>query len=295
MLSTICNFFSPRELASMVLLGLYLLCSMHSRSVRRSMIQFIKCLFSLKLFISVILLYIWIVVVACLVIYILKCWNIAYIKEVVVFAFSVIPFMIRISKYSSYEDFLNLIIGQIKCATIISVYLNLYSLSFWWEIILQTLISVIILMRYEIERQQNMYDKVVHQLYGCLNKCSVLLCGIILSFLLYQTCIHPIMDSIRMLILGVAMPFFLILVATPYFYIYRVYMVYEGWFVRLKRSVGNDDVEYLIRKRSLLKYCKLNLNKIKYFEQRIKLFLLKDRKDFISQLLKCENEYGDID
>lgn len=257
------------------------------------MIQFVKCLLSLKLLASVLLLYIWIFV-ACLVIYAFECWNVEYIKEVVVFAFSVTPFMMSISKYSSYQDFLKLIIGQIKCATFISVYLNLYSLSFWWEIVLQILMCVIVLMKFEIERQENNYDEITQQLYGCLNKCNVLLCGFVLSFLLYQTCIHPIMYSIKMIILGVSMPFFLILFATPYFYIYRVFMVYEEWFVRLRRSVGDDWAEYSVRKRLLLKYCRLNLNKIKYFEQRIKLFLLKDREDFIYQLKNSEIEYGDM-
>lgn len=291
-LHLIYSSISSRELASMTLLGLFLLWSMRSISVRKSIIQVIKSLFAPKLIVSILLLYLWIAI-ACLIIYMLGCWNVMYIKEVILFALLAIPLLMDITHYSSQQEFGQLIVRQIKYAAFISVYANLYTLNYWCEIILQFTMCMVVLMKAEIERQ-NKQDYTTKQLSGCLYKCDVIYGYFILIFLLYQTCINPITLTLEMLLIGVALPFILTIIATPYLYCFSVYGSYEMWFIRLKRSVNDEKVEYAKRKKLLLKHCWLNLRKLKYFEQRIKLFMIRDYKEFQQIVQLCEFEYRNI-
>ena len=125
----ICSSISSRELASMTLLGLFLLWSIRSINVRKNIVQVLKCLFAPKLIASILLLYV-VIVIACLIIYILGYWHIMYTKEVVLFAFSSIPLLMEVTNYSTQWEFRQVIVRQIKFATLISVYVNLYTLSY---------------------------------------------------------------------------------------------------------------------------------------------------------------------
>ena len=280
---------STRELASMTLLGLFLLWSMRSISVRNSMVQIIKNLFAPKLIASILLLYTWIVF-ACFIIYMLGYWSVMYTKEVIIFAFLAIPLLMEITRYSSQQEFGQLIVRQIKYAAFISVYINLYTLNYWHEIILQFSLCLIVLMKAKLERQ-NRQDNATKRLSSCLYKCDVIYGYFILIFLLYQTYINPISHTLEMLLIGIALPFILTIIVTPYLYCFSVYGLYETWFIRLKRSVDDDKIEYAKRKNLLLKHCMLNLRKLKYFEQRIKLFMIRDYEEFKQVVQSCEFEY----
>lgn len=279
---------SARELASITLLGAFLLWSIRSRDMRNSIYQVIKCLFSPKLFITIFLLYIWIATV-CYIIFLIGLWNIEYTKDVILYALSAISLLMETIKYSSHVEFGRLIIKQVKYTVFISVYLNLYTLSYGWEIILQFILCFSILMIMTIEHQ-NKQDKTSQRLYGCLNKCNITLGYAIFIFLLYQTFSHPIISTLEMLFVGVILPFILTVFVTPYLYLFCVYGTYEEWLIRLYRSVNNKS-EYKRRKILLFKKCKLNLKKIKYFEQHIKFFMVKDYNEFVNVVQQCNIGY----
>lgn len=278
---------STRELASITLLGLFLIWAMRSGCVRRSMLQVIKSIFAHKVLTIISILCGWIVFV-CHILYLLRMWDIHYIKDVILFAISTIPLLIKTIDYKSQYDFGTLIVEQVKYAAFISVYVNLYTLSYWLEILLQLSLALLILMKTTIERQNTRSDK---QLYGCLNRCNTFIGYFIVVFLIYQTCTHPLTSTLEMLLIGVTLPFILTIFITPFLYLITIYGAYEVWFIRLKYSVNHNQFDYSVRKKLLLKYCKLNLKKIKFFEQYVKLFLIKDNCEFIKIVQDCNFEY----
>ncbi len=102
---------------------------------------------------------------------------------------------------------------------------------------------------------------------------------------------HPILYSLNMLIQGIAIPLALTIVICPYLYLLTVYCTYETWFMRLRWSVKQNITDYRERKILLLKNCRINLNKIKYFEGHIKLFAIEDNSEFAEIVHRCNIEY----
>lgn len=230
---------------------------------------------------------------ACYIMNLIGIWDNQYIKDVILFALSTIPILIKITEYKSQHDFGLLIIAQIKYAAFISVYLNIYTFGFWWEILLQLSMCIIVLMKSVIELQ-NEKDNATKQLYGCLNKCNIAFGYFILLFLLYQTCIHPLAYTLEMILIGIALPFIFTIIVTPFLYCLTIYGSYERWFIRLKRSVCDEKIEYVKRRNLLIRHCGLNLRKLKYIEKHIQLFMIRDYDEFLQAVHICELGYRKV-
>lgn len=283
---------STRELASITLLGLFLIWMVCYRSVRTSILQILNSIFSPKILIIILMLYGWIFF-ACYIINLIGLWDNQYIKDVILFSLSTTLVLMKVTEYKSQQDFGILIIEHIKYAAFISVYLNLYTLGYLCEILLQFSICIIVLMKSVIELQNEKYNA-TKQLYGCLNKCNIAFGYFILLFILYQTCIHPLAYTLEMILIGIALPFIFTIIVTPYLYCFTIYGSYEMWFIRLKRSVCDEKIEYVRRRNLLIRHCGLNLRKLKYFEQRIKLFAICDYNEFLQTIKVCELEYRKV-
>ena len=116
----------------------------------------------------------------------------------------------------------------------------------------------------------------------------------ILFFLLYQTYINPLAHTLEMLLIGVMLPFVLTMIVTPYLYIFTIYGAYEMWFIRLRLSIHDEKTEYVRRRRLLIRYCGLNLRKIKYFQQHIRLSVMCDYDEFLQAVQICELGYRKV-
>ena len=230
---------------------------------------------------------------ACYIINLIGLWDNQYIKDVILFSLSTTLVLMKVTEYKSQQDFGILIIEHIKYAAFISVYLNLYTLGYLCEILLQFSICIIVLMKSVIELQNEKYNA-TKQLYGCLNKCNIAFGYFILLFILYQTCIHPLAYTLEMILIGIALPIIFTIIVTPYLYCFTIYGSYEMWFIRLKRSVCDEKIEYVRRRNLLIRHCGLNLRKLKYFEKRIKLFAICDYNEFLQTIKACELEYRKV-
>lgn len=291
-LNEIYNSLSTRELASITLLGLFLIWMVCYRSVRTSILQILNSIFSPKILIIILMLYGWIFF-ACYIINLIGLWDNQYIKDVILFALSTTLVLMKVIEYKSQYDFGLLIIAQIKYAAFISVYLNIYTFGYWWEILLQLSMCITVLMKSKIELQ-NEKDNATKQLYGCLDNFYVMFGYCILFFLLYQTYINPLAHTLEMLLIGVMLPFVLTMIVTPYLYIFTIYGAYEMWFIRLRLSIHDEKTEYVRRRRLLIRYCGLNLRKIKYFQQHIRLSVMCDYDEFLQAIQICELEYRKV-
>lgn len=288
-LPAIYDALSARELASITILGLFIVLSLLSENVRKRIISIITTLFKPKVFMPILLLY-GCIVATCYALYYKGLWSNEYTKDVVFYALTAVPVIIDVIGYESQEEFGRLIIKQVHYTAFIALYLNIYTFSYWVELVLQLVLCILAMLITTLERQ-NKQDKSSKLAYGCLNKCSALIGWTIFVFVLYQVFTHSILQTSQILIQGIATPLVLTIAICPYLYLLTVYSVYEAWFLRLKWSVNQNKVDYRKRRHLLLRTCLINLKKIKYFEQRIKLYMINDNSEFIDIVHRCNIEY----
>jgi len=246
-------------------------------------------LFAPKILLTIVILYICITI-ACYIIYLIGFWKIEYTKDTIFYSLATIPLLWKVIQYGSQQEFKQLIIKQVKWSAFISVYLNLYTFNYWLELILQFVICSLILTIGEVERQ-NKIDKESNQLLGCLNTINAILSITLLIFVVYQTFTHPFAETLNILLQGIILPLILTISIVPYLYLFTIYCTYELWFLRLNLSVNNDKSEYMSRKDLLLKTCKINLNRIRYIEQHLQLFMIKNSSDFIQKVNHYKLKY----
>lgn len=288
-LSNICNSLSTRDLASATLLTLFLLWSMRSQCVRDSIKNVLRAFFTFKILLPILILYTWIVV-ACFSAELLGLWRSEYVKDVVFYSLGAIPLLCETIKYSSQKDFSDLVVKQMKYTVFISVYLNLYTLSYWMELLFQAVMCFVIVMIGEANRQSK-NDITSERVSGCLKTIYALMLVMILMYAIYQTVKHPATSTLTMIMQGVMLPFVLTVIILPYLYLLTVYGAYEWWFVKLSRSVNDDKEEYELRRNMLIRTCGINLRKIKYIEGSLKLFLVSDAKEFRHLVNQYNAEY----
>ena len=288
-LSNICNSLSTRDLASATLLTLFLLWAMRSQRVRDSIKNVLRAFFTFKILLTILILFTWIVV-ACFSFELLGLWRSEYVNDVVFYSLGAIPLLCETIKYSSQKDFFDLVVKQMKYTLFISAYLNLYTLNYWMEVLFQAMMCLVIVMIGEADRQSK-NDITSERVSGCLKTIYALMLGAILIYVIYQTINHPATSTLIMIMQGVMLPFALTIIILPYLYLLTVYGAYERWFVKLSRSVNDDKEEYELRRDMLIKSCGINLKKIKYIEESLKLFLINDANEFRSLVNQYNAEY----
>lgn len=242
LLHAIYDALSARELTSITLLGLpFLLFLLLNKGVRTSVIDITKLLFHPKILTPILLLY-GCIATACYILYCNGLWNNEYAKDILFYALTAVPLMKDVVKYKSQQEFGKLVLKQVKLTVFISVYLNVYTFSYWCEILLQLVLCMLVMLVIALERQ-DCQDNVSKLTYGCLNKCIALIGWIIFIFVFYQMLTHPILYSLNMLIQGIAIPLALTIVICPHLYLLTVYSTYETWFMRLRWSVKQNITE----------------------------------------------------
>lgn len=283
---------SNRELASMTIIGLLSLYFISFKSVRKSTYQVIKTILSPKILIPYSLLSLCIIAM-CYMLQLVGMWRNEYLKDVILYSFTAFPLLMEVISYSSQQEFGQLVFKQVKYSALISAYLNIYTLGYIGELLLQFVLCFLSVSIATIQVQKKQ-DQSSEQLLGCFNKTNVILGFAILIFMLYQTFTHPIGSTLSMFLQSVALPTILTITIVPYLYIFTIYCAYDQWFVRLYYSVNKNKNEYRLRKKKLFHTCKINLHKIRYFEEHLKLFMFDSSQDFISAIQQCNLEYQNV-
>ena len=291
-LQNIFQSLSNRELASMTLIGLLSLYFILFKSDRKSTYQVIKTILSPKILIPYSLLSLCIIAM-CYMLQLVGMWRNEYLKDVILYSFTAFPLLMEVISYSSQQEFGQLVFKQVKYSALISAYLNIYTLGYIGELLLQFVLCFLSLS-VAIVQVQSKQDQSSEQLLGCFNKVNMILGFAIIIFMLYQTYTHPIGSTLSMFLQSVALPTILTITIVPYLYMFTIYCAYDQWFVRLYYSVNKNKNEYRLRKKMLFHTCKINLHKIRYFEEHLKLFMFDSSQDFIFAIQQCDLEYQNI-
>lgn len=282
---------SNRDLASITIIGVFSIYFMSFKSIRQGTFQIIKTTLSPKIIIPYSL-QILCIIFACYILHLVGMWRTEYLKDVIYYSVAAFPLLWQVIKFSSQQDFSNLLLKQVKFSALMSAYLNIYTFGYIAELVLQTFFVVSVFITLEIQRNQKNVSSI--KLLGCIDKSKVILGIGIFIFVLYKTFTQSTILIMEGFLQSVALPIILTIAIIPYLYLVTIYSTYEVWFVRLYWSVGKNKEECKLRKKILFHACGLNLHKIRYFEKHIKLFMLESNTEFTSAVQQCNIDYSNF-
>ncbi len=167
----------------------------------------IKILFSRQLLIPIVGL--WTIIgIVCYVLYLLNIWSIMYLKDVILYSCTAIPLSFTAIKYSKQEEFKYIVFQQIQYTTIVAVYLNTYTLTYWYELILQSLLCFLSILIVMLETQHKTDDN-SKQLLGCFSASNLTITLFLIGYVLYSTFTHPIVITLERMVQGIMLPLIL--------------------------------------------------------------------------------------
>lgn len=250
------EILSNRELATIVLLFLFILLCSFKKEVRTSIVHLIKAFF-VKSILSIILLLGIYTLCSVAILKHYHFWDLTLMKDTIFwfvgFAFMTL-FKLNNAKETSF--FLNLLKDSFKLTIFIEFFLNFYTFSFVTEMIIIPIFTTIFLMNL-VSQDKNEYKPV--------NKLTSTIISFVgffyFGFALYKIIFHNqnifSIHNLNTLIL----PVLLTVLTLPFFYFTALYSNYENLFVRVKYMNKNVEIQRKLKKQILWK-AKLNLNKL---------------------------------
>ena len=281
--------FTTREWATFTLIGCFILFSATKKSVRNSIINLIKTLFSKKIVIPILIAYIYLTLLLLCFMW-LRLWDEWMLYDSLVYIIFTAPTLIF--KYVRDNNHVANIIGIIKdsisVAIAIEFYLNLYTFPYVIELLCQLFIALFVLLGIYNKRKTH-EERIV---YGCTQTMYYLLIILILCYSIYMLINRWSSVISHENLLSLLFPLIATLLYWPYLYLLCVYSAYETWFVRIKFASEHNERIYRNRRKSIVRVCKINLRKINFIQKRLQLFMPDVREHFDSELNKIASQYN---
>lgn len=285
----ILDFFTPREWATITLIGAFILFSATSKSVRNSIFGVIKVFFHWKIIVPIICaqLYLSIFYFS---LYKLNIWNDSILREVIFF--SLFTSISLIFKYASNNDHISSLKGilqdTVTASIIIEFYLQIYTFSYPIELLIQFLLAFFYLMGVYNKRETKDYEKtyiVTQSLFYCLT-------SFLLVYSIYMAIKHWENNFSCQTIDSLLFPIIATIAYWPFLYVFATICAYETWFVRIFFASKKDKDVYRFRKYQVIKTCKLNLKKINFISNDFHVYIPQTRQEFIHDLQMSEDRYN---
>lgn len=265
-LRTITDIFNTRELAIGTLTIAFFIWMALSKDFRKSLSNVVKTIFTKKIMLSIFTLGVYFVFIIYL-LYKTGFWNITLLKPTIIsfFTVAIVSMAQALTKAKDSDYFKNIIRENLTIILILEFLLNIYTLSFRWEVLFILLITsssiVIAILDACPEFSQPIHYKMKKELRRLI--------GLIVTIYMLNS-VNLIIENRELLeIEAIVKEFFflIILVITliPFNYLYTAYSKYEMLFIRLsfKRTIASDLRRYLYLKVFLT--CKLDLKLIDEF------------------------------
>ena len=285
----ILEFFTPRDWATITLIGAFILFSATSKSVRNSIFGVIKVFFHWKIIVPIICaqLYLSIFYFS---LYKLNIWNDSILREIIFF--SLFTSISLIFKYASNNDHISSLKGIIQdtvsASIIIEFYLQIYTFSYPIELLIQFLLAFFYLMGVYNKRETKDYEKtyiVTQSLFYCLT-------AFLLVYSIYMAIKHWENNFSCQTVASLLFPIIATIAYWPFLYIFATICAYETWFVRIFFASKKDKEVYRFRKYQVIKTCKLNLKKINFVSKDFHVYIPQTRQEFIHDLQMSEDRYN---
>lgn len=284
----ILDFFTPREWATITLIGTFILFSIISKSVRNSILDFFKTFFHWKIIIPIICAQLYLSLFY-YTLYRLNIWNDSILREVIFF--SLFTSISLIFKYAGNNDHVSSLKGIIEdtvtASIIIEFYLQIYTFSYPIELLIQFLLAFFYLMGVYNKRETKDYERtytVTQSIFYCLTV-------FLLVYSIYTAIKHWENNFSSQTVASLLFPIIATIAYWPFLYVFATICAYETWFVRIFFASKKDKDVYRFRKRQVIKTCKLNLRKINFISKDFHVYIPQTREEFIHDLQMSEDRY----
>lgn len=277
----ILDFFTPREWATITLIGTFILFSIISKSVRNSILDFFKTFFHWKIIIPIICAQLYLSLFY-YTLYRLNIWNDSILREVIFF--SLFTSISLIFKYVGNNDHVSSLKGIIEdtvtASIIIEFYLQIYTFSYPIELLIQFLLAFFYLMGAYNKRETKDYERT----YIVTQSIFYFLTAILLIYSIYMAIKHWENNFSSQTVASLLFPIIATIAYWPFLYVFSTICAYETWFVRIYFASKKDKDVYRFRKRRIIKTCKLNLRKINYVSKDLHVFVSQTNEQFVKDL-----------
>ena len=263
--------FTTRELAMFIWFLIFCIASFLNNKIRKSIINVIKCLLSIKLVVPFFMLFSY----TCILTLILQLFSIEitkFIKDILLwFIFAGIPFSYSsISKDIDSAYFKKYVFDNIKVITVLEFIVSTFTFKLWIELIIIPIVVIITTLDAVAEMEEKY--KSVHKILSC-----------ILSFIGIF-----ILDYLRT---KNRKNFMISIFFIPVTYILVLYAEYETLFCRMSFRENNDTK---IKNRVyIIKNFRFSLKKIKYFTEKClyKTYVNMQEEEFKKLVLETNANY----
>ena len=212
----------------------------------------------------------------------LELWQMSYMKDVLVWLFSVgLISVFKINDANSTAFFKGIFFSAIKWTIILEFFANLYSFSLLTEIIIMPILTFLGITKIVADREEK--DKTVSKYLQNIIAIAGLL---IFSYSLYKTVTNFNNVLTLQTLVAFLLPSMVTILFIPFLYFLALYCTYESYFVHLDfMTVKKDKVKEV--KRLILRIANVNLDKLlrikRNFTKRV-FYDNTDLKDYIHKI-----------
>lgn len=270
--------FSNREIATFIWGCVMILFVLRSKDVRKSVLSFVKILFS-KHIITILLLSLVYFITMVFILYKINFWDYSMIKDTVLWYLFVSIFLLMngVTSKNEKEFFISNIISCFKLSLIIEFIINTYSFSLLIELIILPLITLVVLMA-EYARHKKEYRKILKPMQSILSMYGLILIGYSFLFLLNNSNEFFNIYTLKSFLL----PQILTILYILFVYILYLYSKYETIFIKFKiENEISKEMEKYIKKEVFIRFnFKVNRAQNFFNEYWYRIRHVKDKEDF---------------
>lgn len=263
MLFNLIYTFNNREKAIGIWLFIFFVWALARKEIRESMLSLIKTMFLTKLFFVFLSMFLYVASVLFL-LYKIKIWDYLLLKDTIFWIIGTgFVLLLNVNKVTdNARYFKDIFLDALKLTVVLEFIVNLYSFSFWVEVVLMPLLFVVVIMNVfaGIKEEYKLVKKITDWILAIFGIYTFI-------FLFSQTLSNyqnfTTLYNLRVFILPPILTFSFL----PFLYIFVLVMTYETLFLRLDFIIkgSQEFVRYI--KREILKLCLLNLGKLNKFIQ----------------------------
>jgi len=280
--------FSSREKALVIWIFVLLIFVLLRKEIRSSFFQILKMMFLSKLS----LVFIGTIIYAVLISRMLQevsLWNILLLKDTLFWILGT-AFVLAMGINKAISDsryFKKLALSVFALSIMVEFVVNLYTFSFWIEMILIPVFVFIggMLGIAETDTKYSSVKKILNSVLVAFGLFSILyaLAQLLSSFSSFTT-----LYNLRVFLIGPILSLGYI----PFLYLFALFMTYETLFVRINMFTKNDKKLSFFTKRKIFELCHFNLTKLIRFSQNtgIEISRLSKKKDAIDMIASYKSK-----
>jgi hypothetical protein len=276
--------FDNRDLATIIWLVIISVFFLIANDPRKAFFNVIKAFFQPQLFTITLLSIIYFQILLILLLNI-RLWNITLFKDSIYWylGFFIVNVFNSPKISSNPEILIGFITKNLKFIVLFEFFTNFHTLDLWFELLLLPILTFfgIMLAIVEVHPDKIQNTKIARTTIYI----PILLIVLIYFFNSLSIVFGQLNNFLTLMTLKkLLLPFILVILSIPFFYLLSLYSLYESFFLRLKYLYHSDIKLQSYAKRQIFSKCLYNMSRLNKISSSINRAEIKDVNDFDSYL-----------